>query len=135
MITRKAALGLQNLGYGAAAEMFNAEVQRVIENLADPNAGKDARKITLEVTFKPGDYGDVAISVKCSSKLSAIKPFVTAGYFAFDGDFGEIHEVQRSQLDLPISVSAPAEADAPQDDETPNDYQRPFKTVKGGNPQ
>jgi hypothetical protein len=132
MITRKTPLNINNLGYGAAAEMFDAELQRVIANLADPNAGKDTREINLKVSFKPGDYGDVIINVKCSSKLSAIKPFETAGYFGYDGEAGEIHEVQRSQMELPLTTPDSDQTGAAQmnrDDET-NDYQRPFRTVK-----
>lgn len=46
---------LENLGCGAAAEMFQKELENVIANICDPNTKPDAvRTVTLKVKIKPG---------------------------------------------------------------------------------
>lgn len=65
---------LQTIGGGALAELFAAELDRVLQNIADPNTDtKTKRQITLAVTFKPGRDRDVAeVELKCGSKLAGI---------------------------------------------------------------
>ncbi len=65
---------LETIGGGALAELFAAELARVLENIADPNTDpKTKRQITLAVVFKPGRDRDVAdVEMKCGSKLAGI---------------------------------------------------------------
>ncbi|MGE3276755.1 MAG: hypothetical protein AB7O67_16710 [Vicinamibacterales bacterium] len=65
---------LQTIGGGALAELFAAELARVLENIADPNTDpKTKRTITIAVTFKPGRDRDAAsVEIKCGSKLAGI---------------------------------------------------------------
>lgn len=45
---------LANLTKGALLEQFDIELDKVIENIADPNTDtKKARKITVNITLKP----------------------------------------------------------------------------------
>jgi hypothetical protein len=79
MAQEKEHVSLENLGSGAATELFNLELQRVLENISDENTKPTAmREVTLKVKIKPGedrDYGDVEIS--CVAKLAPVKPFPT----------------------------------------------------------
>jgi hypothetical protein len=78
-MVEKEHVSLENLGSGAATELFNLELQRVLENISDENTKPTAmREVTLKVKIKPGedrDYGDVEIS--CAAKLAPVRPFPT----------------------------------------------------------
>lgn len=65
---------LETIGNGALAELFSAELQRVLQNIADPNTdSKTKRQITINVIFKPGRDRDAAVvELKCGSKLAGI---------------------------------------------------------------
>jgi len=65
-------LTLDNLGNGAARELFAAELERVVENLLDPNANPDSkRSVTLTATFLPGkERNEVGVLVEVSSKIA-----------------------------------------------------------------
>ena len=55
---------IQSFAGGAVAEKISAAMQRVYENIADPNTVQDkARKLTIELTFKPSksDRTDVYV--------------------------------------------------------------------------
>lgn len=63
---------LNNFADGAVAERFNQELQKVLENIADPNTDpKKARKVTLTVTLKADEKRDLAmVSVQAKSTLA-----------------------------------------------------------------
>ena len=65
-------INLDNFADGAVAERFNMELQKVLENIADPNTdAKKVRKVTLTVSFKADDKRDVAlVSVQAKSQLA-----------------------------------------------------------------
>jgi len=65
---------LGEIGNGALEERFQVELQRVLNNIADPNTDVKAKRvITVQVTFRPGkNRDDAAIDVRCSSKLAGI---------------------------------------------------------------
>jgi len=65
---------LASLGGGALSELFEAELARVLANIADPNTDqKTKRVISIAVAFKPSRDRDVAdVEVKCASKLAGI---------------------------------------------------------------
>ena len=65
-------LTLHNLGNGGAIELFETELERVLENILDLNTdAKAKRKIVLTVTFTPNsDRNEVATDVDCASKLA-----------------------------------------------------------------
>lgn len=73
-------LSLENIGRGAAIEKFQDSLERVIENIVNPNTQPDkARKITLEVTFKPGknDRSRCAVTVNSKETLAPLTEFET----------------------------------------------------------
>ena len=62
---------LSNLAGGAAGEQINMEVQKVYENICDPNTDKEkARKLTIVVTFKPDKIDGEVINVSVVSKAT-----------------------------------------------------------------
>lgn len=78
----KGQVSLENLGNGACVEKFNIELEKVIENILDPNTDGKARVITLKVAIKPSEKNRTAtdVEVHCSSKLSAPVAFGTHIY-------------------------------------------------------
>jgi hypothetical protein len=76
-------VSLNSLNSGAALELFDAELKKIIDNIADPNTDPKAkREITLKVVFAPSDdrtQAGVTIGVK--SKMSAHRGAQTAVWF------------------------------------------------------
>ncbi len=73
-------LSLESLAHGAAVEIFNEELQRVLDNIQDPNTNAMAtRKVTLTVEIKPNSERTFAegVKVQCVSKLAANAPITT----------------------------------------------------------
>lgn len=69
-------LTLANIANGAAVELFESELSRVVENILDPNTDAETkRSITLKVTILP-DIGrkECSIKVEASSKIAANQP-------------------------------------------------------------
>lgn len=69
---------LGSLGAGAAAELFQAELERVIANVIDPNTKAEAvRSITLKLSIKPDKKtrSMCSLAIDCSSRLAPSLPF------------------------------------------------------------
>lgn len=64
---------LDTIGSGALSELFQAELAKVLANIADPNTDeKGKRTISIQVIFKP-DARDVAhVELKCTSKIASL---------------------------------------------------------------
>jgi hypothetical protein len=75
-------VSLDTLGQGAAIEKFEDELNRVLENILDPNTKPTAaRSVTLTVTVKPDEdrsFANTMIEVK--SKLAPSRAVGTAIY-------------------------------------------------------
>lgn len=86
MYTSEESLNLNNLGNGAAAELFEKELDRVLKDILDPNTEATAqREISLKVAFKPDDDRDLgATGIKVTSKLAGSRVFVTKVAFGRD---------------------------------------------------
>lgn len=71
---------LSNFANGAVAERFNIELQKVLENIADPNTDpKKARKLQLNITLKGNENRDVAsVGVQAKSTLSPARDIETS---------------------------------------------------------
>lgn len=78
---------LETLGHGAAAELFDKELSRVLDNIMDPDTSATAkRSITLKVEITPDDgRAEARISVTASSKIAAPRG---AGGTMFIGRYG-----------------------------------------------
>lgn len=65
---------LDTIGGGALAELFAAELTRVLANIADPNTDPETKRaIGITVSFKPNRERDVAdVKLTCTSKLAGI---------------------------------------------------------------
>ena len=78
---------LENLNGGQIGALFDRELARVLENIADENTNaKDVRSISITIKFKPEeDRGGAAVEVGANSKLASVKPSKKMVVFAFDG--------------------------------------------------
>jgi hypothetical protein len=65
---------LDTIGGGALSELFDAELARILANIADPNTDTAAKRVvTISVSFRPNRDRDIAdVELKCSSKLAGI---------------------------------------------------------------
>lgn len=83
VIQEKGVVTLGTLKGGAAIELFDAELDKVLRNIEDMNTDhKTARRITVTVEFKPSEdrtMGDVTI--KATTKLAGLKPSRGLVYF------------------------------------------------------
>lgn len=68
-----------NLKGGAAMDMFARELDRVLENINDPNTEPDAgREIVLKVKFIPSKERDTAVvKLSSSTKLAGVRAQAT----------------------------------------------------------
>lgn len=73
---------LETLGEGAAIELFNDELRKVLENILDPNTEADkAREIKLLVKIIPNDDRSITQTViECTSKLASARGVKTILY-------------------------------------------------------
>lgn len=77
-------LDLHTIGGGAAFELFQAELERVLENILDPNTeATDKREVHLIVTVKPTSERDEGV-ILCRAK-SKLAPTHGAGGTIFVG--------------------------------------------------
>lgn len=68
-------LTLEGLHDGAVPEMFQAALERVLENIRDLNTdNKTKRAITLSVTFSTNEERNVSdVIIQCGTKLAGLK--------------------------------------------------------------
>jgi hypothetical protein len=73
---------LTTLAGGAAVELFQNELDRVLRNIADPNTdAKGVRKIQLTIAIKPNEDRDMgAVTISATSKMASVKPAPTVIY-------------------------------------------------------
>lgn len=78
---------LENLGGGAASEMFQGSLEKAIENIVNPNTKPDAvRAITLKMKIKPGknDRSLCTVEISCDEKLAPVMPYETAMFVGME---------------------------------------------------
>ncbi|MGD6993968.1 replication terminator protein [Sutcliffiella horikoshii] len=80
-------IDLNNFAEGALAERFNEELQKVLENIADPNTDvKKVRKLTLTVSLRADEKRDVVFtSVLAKSSLAPAKEIEAKLLMDLDG--------------------------------------------------
>ena len=66
---------LPEIGRGAAVERFDMELQKILDNIQDPNTDpKKARSVVLKLTITPDeDRGVGKYAIDCQAKLAPIK--------------------------------------------------------------
>lgn len=81
-------LTMETLCGGGAVEAFHFEVQRALDNIADPNTeAKKLREVTLKIKIKPNEARNMAeIMVQTSSKLVPAAPLETSIIIDKDGN-------------------------------------------------
>ena len=106
---------LPTLANGAANELFEDELSKVLENILDVNTEAEAtRSITLKLTVKPAlDRDSAALKFEASSKLAPTLGVGTAMFIGKqDGRFIAVeHNPKQLQLDLdkarsPVQIAA-----------------------------
>lgn len=86
-MSKKEMVTLENLGGGAASEMFQGSLEKVIENIINPNTkAETTRVITLKMKVKPDKKQRTlcVIELSCEEKLATVLPFETAMFVGMD---------------------------------------------------
>lgn len=97
-------INLQDLANGAVAERIDIELQKVLENIVDPNTdAKKARKLQITLTFKADENRDIAqLNVQVKPTLIPAKDTETKVILDFDGNGmvtgAELKSIQKGQL-------------------------------------
>ncbi|MEW6775350.1 MAG: hypothetical protein AB1405_03600 [Bdellovibrionota bacterium] len=93
---------LANIGGGGLPEKFEAELQKVLANIADINTDpEEKRRIVIKVTFEPSETrqeGNVRVS--CESKLAPIVSSSGSVVFEKSGARFEAHARVATQAPL-----------------------------------
>lgn len=79
---------LATLAGGAVQELFDNDLEKVIDNIADPNTSdKVARKLTIEFKFLPaGDRELVGLEIKTKTTLAPVEGTKTKMVIGKDGN-------------------------------------------------
>ncbi len=73
-------LNLKDIANGAVQELFENELDKILENIKDPNTSlKKARKLTINFTFKPlqDDRDIVSVEINTKSTLAPVESIAT----------------------------------------------------------
>lgn len=116
-------LTLANLGDGAAEEMFQDELKKVVGNCLDPNTVRKAKRtVTIKVTMEPNqDRNECSVAVEVVSKGASrvhAQQTVWIGHSRKDGPVTHVYNPRQYQLDLeeaeqPKGPRATSTAEAP----------------------
>lgn len=88
-----AGVNLETFAGGALQEKFDDALQKVLQNMIDPNTPwKNKRKITVDVTFEQNEErDDCVVDVSVVPKLAAVKPVSTKMAIAKDYRTGKCY--------------------------------------------
>lgn len=102
-------VNLQNLGHGAAAELFQTELQNVIYNIMDVNTKPDAqRAITLKLKVKPSKERTMCnVEISCESKLAPVMPFESTLFVGVEHGEAVATEFNPNQQRIPFPEPIP----------------------------
>lgn len=92
---------IMSMARGAFGERVDYEMDKVIQNILDPNTKATAkRKITLTIELTPDDERrTIGVSVTAKSTLAATNPVATALYVTSDGN-GELVPQVPGQMNM-----------------------------------
>ena len=78
---------LTEIGRGAAVERFDLELQKVLDNIQDPNTdAKKARSVVLKFTITPDeDRGVGKYAIDAQAKLAPLKSHPGRVFLGIDG--------------------------------------------------
>lgn len=68
-------VSLDTIRGGAAHELFDRELKRILKNIRDPNTKATAKRtVTLKVTFEPNEQRTgITTSLDCKAKLAPVR--------------------------------------------------------------
>jgi hypothetical protein len=100
-------LTIEGIKNGAALEALNHEIQKVMDNIVDPNADPDKqRSVTLTVTFKPKKNQNIlGITAQAKSTLAPDRAIETAATVGRQGNKGYAAEIPTGQAELPTEAA------------------------------
>ena len=103
---------LTDIGRGAAVERFDIELQKVLDNIQDPNTDpKKARSVVLKFTITPDeDRGVGKYSIDAQAKLAPIKAHPGRVFLGRDKDG---HGVASEEHPAQVEMKEVMEADKP----------------------
>ena len=109
-------IALEKFAGGVLKEKFNTELQKVLDNIADPNTDfKKTRKISLEIVFKANEDRDLAeVDIKSKATIVEEKATTTKVIIGKDLETGRVEASEfKNQLagQLSIDVSDSNETD------------------------
>lgn len=95
-------MSLENVNGGQVVALFERELGKVLENIADENtSGKTVRTITLTIKIRPEeDRGSAVVEVEGHSKLAPVKPSKSFAVFSYDGSKVTAYQSDPKQLKL-----------------------------------
>lgn len=97
-MTKKIDLPLSQLAEGAIQEKLNGELQKVFQNIHDPNTSAEAKRvITIKVEFKPdGTRQVIAVDSSFTTKLAPVDGVSTTVLTGKDLTTGKVeaHELR-----------------------------------------
>lgn len=101
---------LATIGGGAAEELFQAELDNVLNNILDPNTDPEAvRSITVKITFDPSnDREKCGVEVQASSKLAPNKCAKTVVHLGRKHGLAVAYEFNPKQAKLFDDPAEPA---------------------------
>lgn len=116
-------VSLDKLGNGAALELFDRELRRVIENIADVNTEAEAkRKITITVEIMPHESRDsAAVKIQAKSNIAPYKGHGTVVHIGRETKGGPLTALERNQRDFFEDEESGAEVDGDTGEVTPID--------------
>lgn len=78
---------IANIARGALIEQASVEIDKILENIADPNTDlKKARKLTITLTFKPTDRDASNIEIQTKSSVIPYNAVATQIYLGKDNN-------------------------------------------------
>lgn len=97
-------LSLTNMKDGAVIEAVDVEIQRVLDNIVDPNSEPDAKRtVTLTITFKPNrERSQVGIVAQARSSLAPDISIAAMALIGVEGGHGVANEVVGRQMEIPM---------------------------------
>lgn len=101
-------LSISKIGFGTVVELFDAELQKVLDNCIDINTtAKTKRKIILTMTIMPDEDREVcAVEAGVELKLAARQPYPTQFLLGRDHDGAKATEYNPKQQRLYESLQA-----------------------------
>lgn len=105
-------INFDTLAGGALKERLNTELEKVLENIADPNT-KDTktRKLNISISFKPNEERDLAeVSIEAKTVLAPAAPSKTKIIIDRDLESGKVVAAEfKNQIPGQVEISIPTE--------------------------